>query len=33
MEKDNSFLEKYFVIGLMTLVIVVIAINIIYCLT
>lgn len=31
MEKENSYLDKYFIIGLITLVIIVIAVNILVC--
>jgi hypothetical protein len=33
MGKDNSYLEKYFVAGLVALVLIVIAINILVCLS
>ncbi|MFI0428644.1 hypothetical protein [Mariniflexile sp. HMF6888] len=31
MEKDNRYLDKYFIIGLAMLVVIVITINIVYC--
>ncbi|PLB19924.1 MAG: hypothetical protein TRG1_1188 [Flavobacteriaceae bacterium FS1-H7996/R] len=31
MGKDNSYLDKYFIIGLVMLVVIVITINIVYC--